>query len=114
MRHYERYVFSHLLWPTVLVTVSLTGIIWLTQVLRFLDFILNRGLSLGDFLYLTGLMLPSLLLILMPIALAIAVIYTYNKLTVESELIVLNAVGVSKWELTRPALLLSLICVLIC
>lgn len=114
MRQYERYVFSHLLWPTVLITVSLTGIVWLTQVLRFLDFILNRGLSLGDFLYLTGLMLPSLLLILMPIALSIAVIYTYNKLTVESELIVLNAVGVSKWQLARPGILLALCCMVIC
>ena len=76
MRQYERYLFMHLLWPTVLITASLTGIVWLTQVLRFLDFILNRGLSLGDFMYLTGLMLPSLLLILMPICLCIAVVYT--------------------------------------
>ena len=72
---------------------NLTAIVWLTQILRFLDFMLSRGLSLLDFLYLTGLMLPSLLLMLLPISLAIAVIYTYNKLTVESELIVLNAVG---------------------
>lgn len=98
----------------MLITASLTGIVWLTQVLRFLDFILNRGLSLGDFLYLTGLMLPSLLLVLMPITLTIAVIYTYNKLTTESELVVLNAVGVSKWQLTKPAILMSGICVLLC
>ena len=83
----------HMLWPTVIVTASLTAIVWLTQILKFLDFMLSRGLSLGDFLYLTGLMLPSLLLILIPIALGIAVIYTYNRLMVESELIVLNAVG---------------------
>ncbi len=114
MRQYERYLFSHLLWPTVLITVSLTGIVWLTQVLRFLDFILNRGLSLADFLYLTGLMLPSLLLILMPITLTIAVIYTYNKLTVESELVVLGAVGVSKGQLAKPALMLAGMCVVLC
>lgn len=114
MRQYERYLFSHLLWPTVIITVSLTGIVWLTQVLKFLDFILNRGLSLGDFLTLTGLMLPSLLLILLPITLTIAVIYTYNKLTVESELVVLGAVGVSKWQLAKPALWLSALAGLLC
>lgn len=114
MRQYERYLFAHLLWPSVLITASLTGIVWLTQVLRFLDFILNKGLSLADFLYLTGLMLPSLLLILMPITLTIAVIYTYNKLTSESELVVLNAVGISKWQLTKPALMMSLICMVLC
>jgi lipopolysaccharide export system permease protein len=108
MRQYERYLFMHLLWPTVLITASLTGIVWLTQVLKFLDFMMRRGLSLADFIYLTGLMLPSVLVILLPIAVAIAVIYTYNKLMVESELIVLNAVGISKWQLAKPALMLSL------
>lgn len=114
MRQYERYVFSHLLWPAVVITVSLTAIVWLTQVLRFLDFILNRGLSLADFLYLTGLMLPSLLLILMPISLTMAVLYTYNKLTAESELVVLNAVGISKWQLAKPALILGGVALMLC
>jgi lipopolysaccharide export system permease protein len=114
MRQYERYLFMHLLWPTVLITASLTGIVWLTQALRFLDFTLNRGLSVGDFLYLTGLMLPGMLLVLVPIALAIAVLFTYNKLTVESELVVLSAVGVSKWQLARPALVLGAACALLC
>lgn len=114
MRQYERYLFLHLLLPTVLVTASLTGIIWLTQVMRFVDFMLNRGLTLGDFLYLTGLMLPSLLMILIPISLGIAVIYTYNRLTADSELIVLNAVGVSKLQLARPAMIMGAMCTLIC
>lgn len=114
MRHYERYLLLHLLWPAVLIALSLTGIVWLTQVLRFLDFILNRGLSLGDFLYLTGLMLPSLILMLLPISLGIAVIYTYNKLTIESELVVFNAVGISKWQQAKPAVALGISCVVIC
>jgi len=114
MRQFERYLFLHLVLPTVLVTASLTGIIWLTQVMRFIDFMLNRGLTLGDFLYLTGLMLPSLLLILIPIALGIAVIYTYNRLTADSELIVLNAVGVSKLQTARPAMAVGAICMVIC
>lgn len=108
MRQYERYVLTHLLWPTVLITASLTGLVWLTQIMKFLDFILSRGLTLIDFLYLTGLMLPSLLLIITPIALGIATIYTYNKLMVESELIVLSSVGVSRWQLARPALVMGI------
>ncbi len=107
MRQYERYLFMHLLLPAVLVTAALTGIIWLTQMMRFIHYILNRGLTIGDFLYLTGLMLPSLLLVLLPISLGIAVIYTYNRLTADSELVVLNAVGVSKLQLARPVLVLG-------
>lgn len=114
MRQYERYLLSHLLWPTVLVTAALTGIVWLMQVLRFIDFMLNRGLTLGDFLYLTGLMLPALLLIIVPIALCIAVITTYNRLTADSELIVLNAVGVSKLGLARPVMVMGAATALLC
>lgn len=114
MRQYERYLLTNLLWPTVLVTASLTGIVWLTQALRFLDFVLNRGLGLGDFLYLTGLLLPSMLLILIPVSLTIAVLFSYNKLTLESELIVLSAVGVSRWQLARPALVMGMACTLVC
>lgn len=114
MRQYERYLLAHLVWPTVLVTAALTGIVWLTQVLRFIDFMLNRGLTLGDFLFLTGLMLPALLLVIIPIALCIAVIFTYNRLTADSELIVLHAVGVSKLQLARPVLVMGAACALIC
>lgn len=114
MRRYVHYLFTQLALPTILITASLTGIVWLTQVLRFVDFMLNRGLAMSDFLYLTGLMLPSLLLILIPISLAIAVLYTYQKLTGESELIVLSAVGVSRLQLAQPALMVGAICALIC
>jgi lipopolysaccharide export system permease protein len=114
MQRYLKYLVGHLTWPTILITASLTGIIWLTQMLRFVDFMLNRGLSLSDFLYLTGLMLPSLLLILIPVALCIAVIYTYNKLTGDSELIVFNAVGISKMQLALPALYVGAVCALTC
>lgn len=114
MRQYERYLFMHLFWPTVVITASLTAIVWLTQILKFLDFMLSRGLSLADFMFLSGLMLPSLFQLLTPIALGIAVIYTYNRLTVESELIVLNAVGISKWQLAKPALVMGLGCTIFC
>lgn len=114
MRQYERYLFMHLLLPTLLVTAGLTGIIWLTQMMKFIHYILNRGLTIGDFLYLTGLMLPNLLLVLIPIGLGIAVIYTYNRLTSDSELIVLNAVGVSKLQLARPVMAIGGMAMLLC
>lgn len=104
----------NLLLPAVLITAVLTGIIWLIQVLRFVDFMLNRGLGIGDFLYLTGLMLPSLFLALIPVSLGIAVVYTYQRLTSDSELIVLNAVGVSRLQLAKPALMMGALCVVIC
>ena len=106
-KRYIAYIVRLLLGPTLIITASLTSIIWLTRALRFIDFIVNRGLSLGDFLYITALLLPSLLMILLPVALFIAVIYTYHKLNIESELVVLKAAGLSNVQLARPVMLVA-------
>jgi lipopolysaccharide export system permease protein len=105
LRRTTHYILTLLLWPLALITFCLSGIVWLMQAVRFIDFIINRGLSVEDFLYLTMLLLPSLLTYILPIALLIAVIFIYHKLISESELIVMQAGGCSRWQLARPAML---------
>jgi lipopolysaccharide export system permease protein len=105
---YSRYIIRNLLGPTTVITLTLTGIIWLTQSLRFIDLIVNRGLSFVDFLYLSSLIIPSLLMVILPIALFCAVLFTYNKLMGDSELIVLHSAGLSKMALARPAILVAI------
>ena len=65
-----RYILRQLFEATVFITIVLACTIWLTQSLRFVELIINRGLSLGAFLYLTSLLLPSFLVIILPVALA--------------------------------------------
>ena len=69
VKQYIRYIASRILGPFVLITLSITCIIWLTQSLRFIDLIINRGLNIASFLYLSILLIPSLLSIAVPIAL---------------------------------------------
>ena len=54
--------------------LSLTSIIWLTQALRFIEFIVNRGISFASFLELTLLLVPSLMLFVLPFGLLCAVL----------------------------------------
>ena len=61
MRRFSTYIASHLFGPLLVVAFSFTGVVWLTQSLRFIDLIINKGLSFGLFLYMTVLLLPSLL-----------------------------------------------------
>lgn len=108
LSHYQRYIMKLLLWPLLLITFSLTCIIWLTQALRFIDFIINRGLSVLDFVNITLLLVPSLLTIIVPVALFISVIFCYNKLVADSELVVMESSGLSPWQLARPAILIGI------
>ena len=88
--------------------LSLTGVIWLTQSLRFVDLIINKGLSASYFAQLTLLVLPGVLTIILPIALFAAVLYVYNSLDGDSEIVVMRASGLSNLALARPALILAL------
>src|ERR1700759_4329111 len=88
-------------------TAALSAAIWLAQSLRLIDLIVNRGLSIEIFLYLAALILPRVLDIVLPIGVFIAVLFTFNRLTGESELVVMRSAGLSHLALANPVLQLA-------
>jgi lipopolysaccharide export system permease protein len=100
----DKYIFRTTLGSFALVLISLTGVIWITQALRDIDLMTSQGQTILTFLGVTSLVIPSLLSIIAPIALMIAVSHTLNKLATDSEIIVINAAGMSPFRLFRPFL----------
>ena len=99
------YFAKQLVLAFMVVVISLTCVVWLSQSLRFIDLIVNRGLPLPTFIYLTILLLPTWLSIVMPIAIFASSLYIYNRMLVDREIIVLVAAGLSPWRLSSPVLL---------
>lgn len=99
----SRYIARQLLIGTALVSVVLVFIVWLTQSLRFLQFVMNKGLPLGTWLKLTGYMLPGFFSLILPAAFFFVVLFVYNKLAMDKELVVVQAAGVSRIGLAKPA-----------
>jgi lipopolysaccharide export system permease protein len=104
-----RYILRQCLGVMVFVTAALSAAVWIAQSLRLIDLIVNRGLSVDVFLYLALLILPRFLDIVLPIGVFIAVLFTFNKMTTESELVVMRAAGLSPMALARPVLVLTAI-----
>jgi lipopolysaccharide export system permease protein len=100
-----RYIFRQLALGTVLVSIALAFVVWLTQSLQFLQFIINKGLAISAWLKLTMLLLPWFLSVILPAALFLVTLFIYNKLTVDRELVVVQAAGVSRLGMARPALI---------
>jgi lipopolysaccharide export system permease protein len=98
----DRYIFRTTLASFVLVLVSLTGVIWITQALRDIDLMTSERQTIITFLGITSLVIPALVLIISPVALMIAISHTLNKLATDSEIIVMNAAGFSPFRLFRP------------
>ena len=105
----DRYILRQLLVALTAVTIALVALIWLTQSLKFVELVVNRGLSLRVFLQLTSLMVPGFLAVILPITTFVVVQFTYQRLTGDRELTVMRAAGLSPWALSRPALMLATI-----
>jgi lipopolysaccharide export system permease protein len=113
MASLERYILRQCFGVMIFVTAALSAAIWLAQSLRLIDLIVNRGLSIEVFLYLALLILPRFLDIVLPIGVFIAVLFTFNRLTAESELVVMRSAGLSHLALAKPVLILAGIAFLI-
>jgi len=109
MTRLTRYILRQCFGVMVFVTAALSAAVWMAQSLPLIDLIVNRGLSLDVFLYLAALIMPRFLDIVLPIGIFIAVLFTFNRLTAESELVVMRAAGLSPMALARPVLILAAI-----
>tara|TARA_R110002096_G_scaffold12152_3_gene44099 strand:+ start:4906 stop:6108 length:1203 start_codon:yes stop_codon:yes gene_type:complete len=109
----ERYVFWKGLSAFALTTVTLTIIVWMTQALREIDLVTAKGQTLQLFLIISSLAIPSLVVILAPVALLIATLYVMNTLHQDSEIVIIAAAGGSPKRVTRPLLWLSLLVALL-
>ncbi|MFC1674163.1 LptF/LptG family permease, partial [Pseudomonadota bacterium] len=107
----SRYVFWQLFVGLMLVAVSLTCVVWLLYSLRFVDMIVNRGLSAGMFVYLSALSMPNFLTQILPISLFAITVFAYHRMIMDRELVVMRAAGLGQFSLARPAIILALLVV---
>ncbi len=112
MNGLSRYIFRQLAITGVLVTAGLTAFVWLILSLRFVELIVNRGVSIGGFLHLTSLMIPDILTFILPLSLFIAVLLVFSKMIGDRELVVMRTAGMSQGMLAMPAVLLAVVVML--
>ena len=104
-----RYIFRQTANSLVMILVTLTVIVWMTTALRQLSLMTNQGQSFLIFLKITSLAMPNLISIVAPVALLISTLHTLNRLSGDSELIVLSASGSTTWRVMKPYLLLGVL-----
>jgi len=107
MRLATRYILRQLIVSLVLGTSALMVLLWLIHSLRFFDAFINKGLSVAAFLKLTILLMPGFLTFFLPIALFGVILFVYNRMTLDRELMVLQSAGMSRWRIGAPALILA-------
>lgn len=114
MKTLTRYILTDVMKPSLLALFILVSIIWLMQSLRFMDLIVNKGLSMETFLWITALVMPSMLLVILPISLFAGSVFAFKRLHDENELSPIFSTGQSKWSIVTPTLMVASFVVFIC
>lgn len=108
MGRLDRYILITAGGAFMAVLVVLTGMVWVTTALRQFSLMTSQGQTIWVFLTVTALSLPTLMVVVAPIALFLAIVYTLHKLNSDSELVAMSAAGVSPWHVLRAPLALSI------
>jgi lipopolysaccharide export system permease protein len=104
-----RYIFRQTAAALAMILITLTLIVWMTTALREISLVTNQGQTVLVFLTITSLAMPNLVAVVAPVALLISCLHTLNRLSGDSELIVLSASGSNIWRVAKPYLLLALL-----
>lgn len=107
MKVVERYVLRRVFWFFVASLFWTLAISWTTQVLARIDLVTDTGQSALTFFEIATLILPSVIPIIVPFALLIAVAQTLSVMNTDSELVVISAAGSSRLTIIRPILILA-------
>lgn len=104
MKKLNLYIAKQIVIGFLLVSFSLMSIIWLSQSLRFLDMIASNGITIGIFIEMTTLLMPRIYTILAPISLFATILFVYNRLLADQELVVMKSAGISPLQLAKPTI----------
>lgn len=109
MRLIERYILQRVGIMFLAVFCAAIGITWTVQVLQRINFLTTSGQSLSTALKFFSLFVPSIIPLVMPFALVIAIAQTLSTMNQDSELVVINASGSPRTAIIRPILLLAVL-----
>lgn len=107
MKTINRYFARQLTMVFVMLLLVLTGLAWMVQIVAMMKFLVNYGVELTSFLGLTAMMIPFIISIILPFVTFIAVLFVYNKMIGDNEIVVMASAGCSPSQIARPALLLA-------
>jgi lipopolysaccharide export system permease protein len=107
MTLFGRYMFRQVTNAFLVILLTLTLVVWLATALKELNLITSQGQGILLFLQMTLLSLPSLMALIAPNAMLMAVLYTLDRMNGDSELIVMTAAGAPVWRIGAPLLALG-------
>lgn len=102
MKIINRYIIKEMLSPALLGMVVFTFIILMNQLLLLANMFIQRGVSLGNVMRFLVYMLPSIVVLTLPMAALLGTLIGMSRMTADSEITALRSAGISIYKLFVP------------
>ena len=99
-----RYLAKELLVPFMLGTVIFTGVLLMGKMLRIAEMVVSKGINLSEVCLLILYLMPNFAILTLPMALLMAVLVAFSRLSADSEIIAVKASGISLYRLLPPVI----------
>jgi lipopolysaccharide export system permease protein len=105
----DRYLLRDLFPPFLLGIGVFTFVLLTDRILRLTELVIVKGVELGTVLTLVAYLLPSFLAVTVPMAVLVAVLTGFGRLSADGEITACKAAGVSLYRMARPVLFFALL-----
>ncbi len=113
MNRVQRYLFFQVLRAVLIIVGGLALLALLAQGLSRTDLILENRQSALTYFYIVSLGAPQIIALLTPLALFVASVWGLNRIHKDSEIVVAQAAGMTRWQIASPILRLALFCTIV-
>jgi len=105
----QKYIIREILSPTLLCLLIFTMVLLMGRLMKLVDLVVNRGVSISDILVLFGTMLPAFLNITLPLSFLMGIMIGLSRMSADCETIAMKAAGIGLAQMARPVLALAII-----
>ncbi|MBI1255138.1 MAG: LptF/LptG family permease [Hyphomonas sp.] len=110
MTKIQAHLFRQILQAVVIIVGGLVMMALLAQGLSRTDLILENRQSALTYFYIVMLGSPQVVALLTPLAIFVGTVWSLNRIHKDSEIVVAQAAGMTRWQVASPILRLALIC----
>jgi lipopolysaccharide export system permease protein len=98
----HRYIFREILVPFAFGLSVFTFVLLIARLLKLIELVVSRGVPAGTILRLVGYILPAFLEVTVPMAMLLAILVAFGRLSADSEIVALRSSGLSLYQLILP------------
>ena len=104
----HRYIAREITIPALLGLLVFTFVLILGRLLKLAELVINQGVPLGQITTLFAYLMPTFLVITIPLGFLLGVLLGFTRLSTDNEITAFKSTGVSLYRLLRPVLFCAL------